>query len=60
MSKKGITITVLSRTIKTNKMPDIGGFIQAMKDMGAKVSTREGGTIIIDLQQGGKQCLNWK
>ncbi|MBA7578754.1 hypothetical protein ES708_20619 [subsurface metagenome] len=54
MSKKGITITVLSRTIKTNKMPDIGGFIQAMKDMGAKVSTREGGTIIIDLQQGGK------
>lgn len=48
---KGIKITVLSKTIKTNKMPDIGGFIQAMKDMGAKVSTREDGTIVIDLSR---------
>jgi len=54
VSKKGTTITVLSRTIKTDKMPDVAGFIQAMKAMGAKVSTREDGTIIIDLQQGGK------
>jgi hypothetical protein len=41
-------ITVLSKTIKTNKVPDVRGFIQAMKDMGAKVSTK-GGTIVIDL-----------
>jgi len=41
-------ITVLSKTIKTNRVPDVGGFIQAMKDMGAKVSTK-GGTIVIDL-----------
>lgn len=49
-----IKITVLSRTIKTDKMPDIAGFIQDMKDMGAKVSKREG-TIVIDLRYlGGK------
>jgi len=53
VSKKGTTITVLSRTIKTNKMPDIGGFIQAMKDMGGKVSMKEG-TTVIDLRVGGK------
>jgi len=53
VSKKGTTITVLSRTIKTNKMPDIGGFIQAMKDMGGKVSMKEG-TIVIDLRAGGE------
>ncbi|MBA7592369.1 hypothetical protein ES708_34549 [subsurface metagenome] len=54
MSKKGTTIAVLSRTIKTDKMPDVAGFIQAMKAMGGKVSTREDGTIVIDLNQGGK------
>ncbi|MBA7641342.1 hypothetical protein ES703_49019 [subsurface metagenome] len=42
-------IPILSKTIKTTKMPDINGFIQAMKDMGAKVSTKEG-TIVIDLK----------
>jgi len=52
VSKKGTTITVLSRTIKTNKMPDIGGFIQAMKDMGGKVSMKEG-TIVVDLRHLG-------
>ncbi|MBA7585260.1 hypothetical protein ES708_27231 [subsurface metagenome] len=46
-------MTVLSRTIKTNKMPDIGGFIQAMKDIGGKVSTREDGRIVIDLHHLG-------
>lgn len=47
-------ITVLSKTIKTNKMPDISGFIQAMKAVGAKVSMKEG-TIVIDLRHpGGK------
>ena len=46
---KGTTITVLSKTIKTNKMPDISGFIQAMKDMGAKVSAKDR-TIVIDLR----------
>ena len=48
-------ITVLSKTIKTNKVPDVYGFIQAMKDIGAKVSTKEG-TIIIDLRHlGGRK-----
>ncbi len=42
-------IPILSQTIKTNKMPDISGFIQAMKAMGAKVSTKEG-TLVIDLR----------
>ncbi|GAI65880.1 unnamed protein product [marine sediment metagenome] len=58
VSKKGTTITVLSRTIKTtiktNKMPDVAGFIQAMKDMGGKVLTREDGAIVIDLHQGAR------
>ncbi|MBA7557494.1 hypothetical protein ES705_50254 [subsurface metagenome] len=54
VSKKGTTITVLSKTIKTTKMPDIPGFIQAMGDMGGKVSMKEG-TIVIDLRHlGGK------
>jgi hypothetical protein len=54
VSKKGTTITVLSRTIKTDKMPDIAGFIQAMKDVGGKVSMKEG-TFVIDLRHlGGK------
>ncbi len=43
-------IPVLSKTSKTNKMPDIRGFIQAMKDMGAKVSTKDR-TIVIDLRR---------
>ena len=42
-------IPILSKTIKANKMPDISGFIQAMKDMGAKVSMK-GKTILIDLR----------
>ena len=46
-------ITVLSRTIKTNKMPDIAGFVEAMKEMGAKVTTKEG-KILIDLRLEGK------
>lgn len=45
-------ITVLSKTIKTDKLPDVDGFIQDMKDMGAKVSTKEG-TIVIDLRHLG-------
>ena len=40
MSEK--VIPVLSKTIKTTKMPDIRGFIQAMKDMGVKVSVKKG------------------
>jgi len=47
------TITVLTKTTKTNKMPDISGFIQAMKDMGAKVS-RKDRTIVIDLRHLGE------
>jgi len=50
-------IPVLSKTIKTNRMPDVGGFVKAIKDMGAKVSTKEG-TIVIDLrhpEKGGKK-----
>jgi len=47
-------IPVLSKTIKTNRMPDVNGFIQAMKDMGAKVSVKEG-TIVIDLHLSDKK-----
>ena len=46
---KDIKITVLSKTIKTNRVPDVGGFIRAMKDMGAKVTTKDR-TIVIDLR----------
>lgn len=53
MSKKGTTITVLSKTVKTSRMPDVPGFIQAMKDMGAKASVKDG-TIVVDLRLGGK------
>lgn len=50
-------IPVLSKTIKTNRMPDVGGFIKAMKDIGAKVSMKEG-TIVIDLRHpGGKGVI---
>ncbi len=53
MSKERV-ITVLSKTVKTSKMPDVPGFIQAMKDMGGKVSMK-GKTIVIDLRHlGGK------
>lgn len=45
-------ITVLSKTIKTDKMPDISGFVEAMRDMGAQVSTKEG-RIVIDLRHLG-------
>ena len=47
---KETTITVLSKTIKTNKMPDIGGLVEEMKKMGGKVSTKEG-KIVIDLRE---------
>ena len=53
MSKKGTTITVLSKTIKTTKMPDVPGFIQAMRDLDAKVSVKDK-AIVIDLRLGGK------
>lgn len=49
-----IKITVLSRTIKTDRMPDIAGFAEAMKEMGAKVTTRKDGTIVIDLGHLGR------
>jgi len=52
-----IKITVLSRTIKTDKIPDIAGFVEAMKEMGAKVTTRKDGEIVIDLRLGDKACL---
>ncbi|MBA7530189.1 hypothetical protein ES705_22392 [subsurface metagenome] len=41
-------IPLLSKTIKTKRMPDISGFIQAMKAMGAKVSVKDG-TIVVEL-----------
>ncbi|GAI63952.1 unnamed protein product [marine sediment metagenome] len=47
-------ITVLSKTIETDKVPDVHGFIQDMKDMGAKVTTKEG-KIIIDLRHLGSK-----
>ena len=52
-------IPVLSKTFKANKMPDIRGFIQAMKDMGAKVSMKEG-TIVIDMAKCEKQAKETK
>lgn len=52
---KGVKITVLSKTIKADKMPDIAGFVGAMKEMGAKVSTK-GNRIVINLTLGGKDA----
>lgn len=43
-------ITIMRRTVKATKPPDIDGFIQAMRDMGAKVSS-EGTTIVIDFRK---------
>jgi len=48
-----IKITVLSRTIKTDKMPDIPSFVEAMKEMGAKVTHQKDGKIVIDLSHLG-------
>lgn len=44
--------TLFYKTIKTNKMPDIAGFVEAMKDIGAKVTAKDG-TIVIDLSHSG-------
>ena len=52
-------IPILSKTIKTNKMPDVGGFIQAMRGMGAKVSMKDQ-TIVIDLARHEKQVRETK
>lgn len=46
-----VSILILSRTIKTTGMPDISGFIDAMRDMGAQVSTT-GHTIVIKVGKG--------
>jgi len=35
------------KTIKTSKMPDIVGFVQAMENIGARVS-KKGSTVVID------------
>lgn len=50
-------IPVLSRIIKTNKIPDVSGFIKAMKDMGAKVTTKDR-TIVIDFRHPGERRQN--
>ncbi|MBA7567362.1 hypothetical protein ES708_09073 [subsurface metagenome] len=47
-------ITILSKTIRTNRMPDIPGFIQAMKDMGAKVSMKDRSIVVDFRSSGGK------
>ncbi|GAJ14560.1 unnamed protein product [marine sediment metagenome] len=47
-------IPVLSKTIKTNRVPDVSGFIKAMKDMGAKVTTKDR-TIVIDFRHPGER-----
>ncbi|GAI76452.1 unnamed protein product [marine sediment metagenome] len=52
-------IPILSKTIKTNKMPDISGFIQDMRGMGAKVSMKDR-TIVIDLARHEKQVRETK
>ena len=46
-------ITILSKTIKITKMPDIAGFSKEMREMGADVSIKDDGTIVIKL--GGKK-----
>ena len=47
----GVIINILSRTIKTTGMPDINGFVQAMKEMGAQVSTKDD-IILIKFEKG--------
>ena len=47
----GVVINILSKTMQTTGMPDINGFVQAMKEMGAQVSTRDD-TIVIRFEKG--------
>lgn len=42
-------ILILSKIMKTTGMPDIGGFIDAMKDMGAQVLT-EGDAVVVKFE----------
>lgn len=46
-----VSILILSKTIQTTGMPDIRGFVEAMKEMGAQVSTT-GHTIVIKVGKG--------
>lgn len=46
-----VSILILSKTMKTTGMPDIRGFVEAMKDMGAQVSTIDH-TIVIKFGKG--------
>ncbi len=43
------TVIVKLKTIQVNKMPDVTGFLRAMKDMGATVKV-EGNKIIVDVR----------
>lgn len=42
------SINILSKTIKTNRLPDIKGFLEDMKQMGAEVYST-GHTIVINV-----------
>ena len=43
-------ISVKLKTIQVHKMPDITGFLRAMRDLGAKVEVK-GNTIVVDLRK---------
>lgn len=46
---KEATVTVKLKTIQVRKMPDVTGFLKAMRGLGASV-TIEGNKIIVDVR----------
>ena len=46
MSQNYIALTILTRTVKTDKLPDISGFLRAMEELGGKVTTEKDKVVV--------------
>ncbi len=49
--QKDIVIPILSKTIKTNHLPDIAGFIKEMRKLGVEVKVS--GNVVVDKEVRG-------